>query len=85
MTMRFGTGQRVHYVLKNGAIRMAQLLKRPDSDEEPHRVTCYVFLDTLTDRPGVAYDGVEQQHGVLMQLGVPYSAEPRPGTWHFDE
>lgn len=76
-------GQRVRYVLKNGIERPAQIVTRPGSDEEPHRVTLYVFLDTTADRAGEAYDGPPMQHGMLLQLAVPYSSSDEPGTWHF--
>lgn len=82
---RFETGQRVRYILKSGVERVAQIVKRPDSDQEPYRVTLYVFLDTAHDRAGVDYDGPPMQHGTLLQLAVPYSHKPEPGTWYFAE
>lgn len=71
------------YMLKSGAYRNADILPAPGFNQPPHRATCYVFLHA-DDQAGRDYDGPPSRGtGMLMELQVPYSGSPQPGTWRY--
>lgn len=73
-------GRMVHYVLKDGC---------PNAGDHRPAIIVRVWPDTVNLQ--VFFDGDGTPHlndgqlNTLWKCSVPYSAEPKPGTWHWPE
>jgi hypothetical protein len=87
-------GRVVHYVLRQNMTRPAGAKPpghRPaivvrdwdEGKEGPGTVNLQVFLDGTNDRDQGTVE--ETSRGIAWRTSVPFSAEPKPGTWHWPE
>jgi len=73
-------GRIVHFVLRDGLHHRPAIVVETWGNREPVDGACYVNLQVFTDQHN---DGWPE--GTLWETSVPYSAEPKPRTWHWPE
>jgi hypothetical protein len=93
-----GTGRVVHYVLKSGKHRPAIIVEPCSAREQPPEIgviNIVVFLDGTNDmrsyhegvgmESGIEFSSAQYSACTAWRTSVHFSAEPKPGTWHWPE